>query len=102
MEKLASGQFRVQVGGEGGRSLRCDAVVLALGSCGAPQIPRAFQPARERKAPNIVHTDELFAGAANGATLRELVRSKVETAAAVAGVSTVLVIGGGILGVGMC
>ena len=100
VEKLASGKFRVQVG-EGGRSLRCDAVVLALGGCGTPQIPRAFQAARERQTPNIVHTDELFAGAVNGATLRELVRSKVEKAAAVSGLLTVLVIGGGIFWLGL-
>ena len=92
VEKRADGTgYTVTVGGT--RRLKCDAVVLALGPVGAPRIPRAFQGA---KCPNIVHTDALFSGAGSGNTLRDIVHHRVASATAASGLSTVLVIGGGL------
>ena len=92
VEKHVDGTgYTVSIGGS--RRLKCDAVVLALGPVGAPRVPRAFEGAT---CPNIVHTDALFSGAGSGKTLRDIVHCRVASATAATGISTVLVIGGGL------
>eukprot|EP00040_Diaphanoeca_grandis_P003507 m.25086 g.25086 ORF g.25086 m.25086 type:complete len:544 (-) comp14873_c1_seq1:8-1639(-) len=88
------GKYLVRTAGK--PTIRCDAVVLALGICGIKNVPPPF--AHLSPSPCVVHTQELFSETSKQATLRQIVRTRVgdSISASKTGSATVLVIGGGL------